>query len=527
MTDIEGGIPMKRTTAAVSLLIVLIVSFSFGTVLQAQSTKPIDTITIAELRDHIFYLASDDLEGRWSGSKGYEIAAKYCASQFAGAGLQMIATDAAGEPTWLQPVPMARRTITAPPTIEVTARTGFWRFESGEDFKVAEGEIAAVTALEVVCVGYGISEPDHDWDDFEGLDVAGKAVVMLAGSPLRRNGQPVLPEGVHEKYLGINGFNVKLMPLIGKHPAMVLILADEALLQLWDQLPDGTEGGGMVYPGSDSGAMIPQIIAMKPDMARMLFAEQVFDPTGERADDPRAYRCFELEDVALALEAGITDEIIPTWNVVGMIEGTDPVLKHQFVTVTAHLDHLEPRNGEVMNGADDNASGCAGVIEIAEALALAPPRRSVVFALFTKEEGGGIGSRHFVADCPVPIEEVVVNLNLDMIGRTDRDSESDRAHYALNSETVNPEMTDIIRAVNARTIDWPLKYSMAAGYGSDDTMFRMAGIPAVFFFSGPHVDYHRSTDDAHLIEYDKARKISQLVYELALEFGNMDRSIRP
>ncbi len=284
----------------------------------------------------------------------------------------------------------------------------------------------------------------------------------------------------------------------------------------------------MVYSGTSGSAMIPQILAMKPEMARMLFAEQVWDPTGDRADDPRAYSCFGLEDVTLAIDAGITDELIPTWNVVGMIEGTDPVLKNQFVTVTAHLDHLEPRNGEVMNGADDNASGCAGVIEIAEALAMAPPRRSVVFALFTKEEGGGIGSRHFTSDCPVPIGDVVVNLNLDMIGRTDRDSESDRAHYALNSEDVNPELTDIIRAVNSRTVDWPLKYSMASGgYGSDDTMFRMEGIPAVFFFSGPHGDYHRSTDDAHLIEYDKAQKISQLVYELALEFGNMDRSIRP
>ena len=133
-----------------------------------------------------------------------------------------------------------------------------------------------------------------------------------------------------------------------------------------------------------------------------------------------------------------------------------------------------------------------------------------------------------MSDCPVPIENVVVNLNLDMIGRTDAESESDRSHYALNSETENPEMTEIIRAVNARTINWPLKYQMSSGgYGSDDTMFRMEGIPAVFFFSGPHEDYHRSTDDAHLIDYEKAQKISQLVFELAIEFGNMERSIRP
>ena len=115
-----------------------------------------------------------------------------------------------------------------------------------------------------------------------------------------------------------------------------------------------------------------------------------------------------------------------------------------------------------------------------------------------------------------------------MIGRTDEASESDRGIYALNSDTVTPELTEIIKKVNEETAGWPLKFNMDnGGYGSDDTMFRMKGIPAVFFFSGPHVDYHTSGDDADKIEYDKAQAISQLVYELAMEFGNMDRSIRP
>jgi len=520
---------MKTSVRTYSIVSLALVFCAFAVPARAQTVKPIDTITIAELRDHIFYLASDDLEGRYTGSMGYEIAAKYCASQFAAAGLQPIITDGNGDPTWLQTVPMANRTVNGPPTMELTAKTGFWRFTSGEDFKIVEGEMSGAlgSQLEVVFIGYAISEPDHGWDDFSALDVEGKVVIMTIDAPLR-NGRPVLPDEVHEKYMGLDGFNTKLMTLIEHRPACVLVVADEQILQLWEQMTDVTTRTGMVYSGDGGSLMIPPIAVIKPEMARLFFAEQAYDPTGERAGNLRAYECFDLDEVTLLTSVDMSDEVVLSWNVVGMIEGTDPELKHQFVTVTAHLDHLEPRNGEVMNGADDNASGCAGVIEIAEALAMAPPRRSVVFALFTKEEGGGIGSRHFVSECPVPIDDVVVNLNLDMIGRTDAESESDRSHYALNSETENPEMTDIIRAVNARTINWPLKYNMASGgYGSDDTMFRMEGIPAVFFFSGPHGDYHQSTDDPHLIEYDKAQKISQLVYELALEFGNMDRSIRP
>jgi Zn-dependent M28 family amino/carboxypeptidase len=284
----------------------------------------------------------------------------------------------------------------------------------------------------------------------------------------------------------------------------------------------------MTYAESGSDTFIPMILAVKPEVAEAIISGQKYSPVGTDADDLDRYQTYQLENVSTTLQVTAVDEYVSSWNVVGMVEGTDPELKQQYVTVTAHLDHLEPRNGEVMNGADDNASGCAGVMEIAEAIAMNPPRRSVVFALFTKEEGGGIGSRHFVTDCPVPLENIVVNLNLDMIGRTDRASESDRGHYALNSDTITPELTEIINKVNEETIGWPLKFRMDnGGFGSDDIMFRMKEIPAVFFFSGPHVDYHTSNDDADKIEYDKAQAITQLVYELAMEFGNMDRSIRP
>jgi hypothetical protein len=264
-----------------SALVLTLVTLFASTACAQESEQPVDTITIAELRDHIFFLASDYLEGRYTGSKGYEIAAEYCASQFAGAGLIPACTDTEGDPTFLQTVPIVTRSV--------------------------------------------------------------------------------------------------------------------------------------------------------------------------------------REDAGMTLQVETADAEVESWNVVGIVKGSDPVLKNQYVTVTAHLDHLEPRNGQVMNGADDNASGCAGVMEIAEALVLSPPRRSVIFALFTKEEGGGICSRHFVSNPPVPIEDIVVNLNLDMIGRTHPSVAKQRTHWALNSDTETLELTEIIRSVNERTVNWSIEFEMEQG----------------------------------------------------------------
>ena len=139
-----------------------------------------------------------------------------------------------------------------------------------------------------------------------------------------------------------------------------------------------------------------------------------------------------------------------------------------------------------------------------------PPKRSVIFVLFALEEGGVIGSQHFVAACPVPSDKLVVNLNLDMIGRSDRFSQEDRPQYALDSDKITPEFKKLIMEVYSRTINWPLKYERARnapGVGSDNLVFNAVGIPGVFFFSGAHEDYHRVTDDPE-IDYEKVQKIS-------------------
>ncbi len=496
--------------------------------LQPEETqaKPIDSITAAELRDHIFFLASDALEGRYLGSKGYEIAALYGASQFKAAGLESLSVPPE-KSSYLQDVPVVKRNLKNEPYMILKTPDGETRFQHGPDFKWIEGEIQPAEArrLPVVFVGYGISEPEHGWDDFKGLDIVDKAVVMMFGAPLR-DGKPVLPPDEHKRYASAAGWQNKLMALVSMVPAAVILIGDEQILKMWEKLPTKTQRESYAYQGQGRGIHIPLICAVKPGLAEAILAGQ--DRPLSRLSDPslEGYACFELHNTDLEMITSYDQEPVPTWNVVGMVKGTDPVLSQEYITVTAHLDHLEPRGGEICNGADDNASGSAGVMEIAEAVAMDPPRRSVVFVLFAKEEGGVIGSRHFVGACPVPIERVVVNLNLDMIGRTDAYSKGDRSHYALDSDKVTPELRKALIEVNQRTLNWPLKFDRppnAPGVGSDNIIFDMKGIPSIFFYSGPHRDYHRPTDDAEKIEYDKVEKLSRVVYALTMELGNRDK----
>lgn len=488
----------------------------------------VDSITKAELRDHIFYLASDALEGRYFGSQGYEIAARYGASQFRAAGVEPIVPEGEGK-TYLQAVPVAKRSFQGDPVLKMISPGGEVEFTHGSDFKWVEGNVLRTEGrvYRVVNVGYGIREPAHGWDDFAGLDLEGKIVIMSAGAPLKQ-GLPVLPQDVHKKYATAAGWQNKLMPLISDKLAGAFFVADKVILGAWDSIPGKSQGTQNIYDNAEGSVFqIPMICALKPEMAETLFRGQAFSYPREGQQDLEGYKNFELEDLGLALQIAYEDTVIPTWNVVGIVKGSDPVLSQEYITVTAHLDHLVPRKeGQIFNGADDNASGSAGVLEIAEAVAMNPPKRSVIFVLFALEEGGVVGSQHFVSACPVPIEKVVVNLNLDMIGRSDRYSQEDRTQYALDSDKITPEFKSLIQEVNTRTVNWPLKYERAPnapGVGSDNLVFDAVGIPAVFFFSGAHKDYHRVTDDPEKIDYEKVQRISQLVYELTMEIGNKEK----
>jgi hypothetical protein len=212
-------------------------------------------------------------------------------------------------------------------------------------------------------------------------------------------------------------------------------------------------------------------------------------------------------------------------NVVGLVPGTDRVLKDEYIVVTAHLDHVGVRDGEVFNGADDNASGSAAVIEAAEAAGMVPGKRSIIFVLLTAEERGFLGARYFVDNPPVPIEQIVLNINLDMVGRNS--PEFPKALLALGSENRRPQLLRLIRNVNREVranLDWRLNEGEdphSHVQRSDQLAFMQKGIPAILItrgFMGP--DYHQPSDDPETINYGKVLQASRLAFGLAVEAAN-------
>ncbi len=236
-----------------------------------------------------------------------------------------------------------------------------------------------------------------------------------------------------------------------------------------------------------------------------------------------------LPEKRIELRVEVEKRADTTRSVLGLVEGTDPELKHEYIVVCAHHDHLGVRNGEVMAGADDNGSGTVALIEIAQALMVERPKRSVIIAWFTGEERGYIGSQTFVNNCPVPIEKISACLNMDMLCRNDPGS-----LYLVASDMLSSELDGAINKVNKEYhIDFDFSYIYSnrthpqrVYYRSDQYPHIRFGIPSVWFFCGFTPDYHTTRDVLELVDYKKMLKAAKLVYLTAYEIGNMPELLK-
>lgn len=501
------------------------------TTLGAQShADPLNSITEAELRDHIFFLASDYMEGRDAHEKGYMLAAEYGAIHFAAAGLQTMFTDSAGQPSFFQQVAFENVAINSSSTMRVMVRGAESVYQLGDEFLAQQVMASASGPIRgtPVFLGYGIEEPELGWNDYDGVDLAGKIAVVVAGAPTR-DGEAVLPEEQHQRYSSIMRSGESLvMPAFNHQVAVLILVPDSAFMPMWDRMA-ATFDRPSVRPVSSAAeegnpTALAWAIPLKPEAALGMLAGTGFDPLTATG----AYTPGPLEDVHISLE--MKYDVEPAYtspNVVGVLPGTDPVLKDEYIVVTAHLDHVGIRGGEVFNGADDNASGSAAVIEAAEAAGISPAKRSIIFVLLTSEEDGLLGANYFADNPPVPIEQIVLNINLDMVGRNSPDFPD--ALLAMGSEHRRPELLQLIRDVNEHVganLDWRLNEGSDPHNHvgrSDQRAFMDKGIPAILItrgFMGP--DYHEASDDPETINYPKVLQAARLAFGLAIEAANRE-----
>jgi hypothetical protein len=445
----------------------------------------------------VAWLADDAREGRGMASRGLKEAARYVAESFERAGLVPGGLDG----SWYQSFEMA----VAIRIEDAVLALGNESFERGQDFEAFLSSASGSLEAPVVFVGYGITDPESGWDDYAGIDTQDRIVLVLDDRPDVEEGPLAGTRGTRFLRRAYKVANAR------RHGAGAVLLApSESGLSL-----PGNAGHEDANPTRQATEALS--LAVSRESAERLVAAAGGPGLTERQaliDELGRSNSAVLTGVRANVSVRIGRDMQEVSNVLGRLPGSDPALADEVVLVGAHLDHLghgeygsltPGRRGEVHNGADDNASGIAGLLELARALASGDaPRRSVLFAAFTAEEVGLVGSGYYVGNPPVPLASTVTMINLDMIGRL-----ADRQLTVFGAESAD-SFEDLVRD-SADGIDLELSFAEGAFGPSDQTSFHAQGLPVLFFFTGTHSDYHTPEDDVDRVDAEGTARVVRLV----------------
>ena len=534
-----------------------------------------DTISAKSSLSLLSFIASDLLEGREAGTRGYQLAAEYAASLFGMWDLKPIGDMASrsfsmaqfmsgattpprpAEKTYLQEFPLVE-------TLETSSRMALEvkngpaslnrEFQQGADYSSISATGDTLTAP-VVFVGYGYVDKDAKYDDLANIDVKGKVVMVLSTSP-SFIARKTPPPGAAPGATSMTGMSPKIEALSKRGPAAILMVNPAApdmarykSLLPAKSVPDeapiihkpyhrmSLPGGAVPLPW-DKPAVIQ--ISNRTADAILAAAGRTLEAAKKKIDEAKKPASFDVPGASLTIASTLKTQMARGINVVGMIEGADPALKSEAVVIGAHLDHTGKFEDYIFNGADDNGSGSVGVLNLARAFAANPKKtkRTVIFALWTGEEKGLLGSEYFVKNPPQPGLKIVDYLNFDMMSRT-----YDEKSLAFAARTMgvpsSPEFLKAITPANfmlinfadgsglgeaARDADRYVGldlYLRAAKTGSlsfgdsDHSSFNAVKIPWLWPFSAVTENLHQTSDSVDKTSGELMEKTSKLMYAIA------------
>jgi hypothetical protein len=467
------------------------------------------TITEADLKKHLTQVASKEMEGRETATAGQRKAAAYIENAFKAIGLQP-----GNQGSYQMLYPVYRDSI-------VTARMAV----NGKDLALYTdfqpsatlSSSATLYFSEVVFVGYGLVDKGN-YDSYGNADVAGKAVMFVAGSP----------EGYTAPQGRISPANIfgKIEAARAKGAAAIIYVT--STLRRTD---------GNMYTNLFKDALYPALYSVTDKAAEMLVGTG-WNDWKEKIKKEKAEPV--PVKVELQLELNKSVKKVESSNVLGVIEGTDK--KDEYLVVTAHYDHLGKRGESVYYGADDDGSGTVSVIEIAEAFAKAKaagkgPRRSILFMTVSGEEKGLWGSEYYSNHPTISPELITADLNIDMIGRVDTErKQKDTLNYVyvVGDDKLSSDLKPLSEGINKQYTKMTLDYKfndpadkMRIYYRSDHYNFARIGVPIIFYYDGMlQADYHKPTDTIEKINFPLMAKRAQLVFYTAWEMANRDAMIK-
>lgn len=549
---------MRRSIAAVVLTSVLVFCFSSTPLApraRAQSKtdktqkaalpslasqRGVDTISAAQLKDYLSFIASDEMEGRDTPSRGLDTTAKFLAMNLSRWGLKPAGDDG----SYFQKIGLSRDLVDK---AETRVQLNDQALAFGTDY-IPVARPADLPATPLVFAGNGWFIKSKNIDAYKGIDAKGKIAVIFGPA----NGYP---PGVRSSDLsGRRGEDWMSAAEYAQKQGVagIVIVPDFQYLANWDRNQTRVTERGFIKVDKfqlPPGAQIPQVV-LSLHIAEFLFqnerqtAQSIFESIYAGTTPPS----FALNaDKKLAITVKVKSDQTTTQNVIGIFEGSDPVLKNEYVALGAHYDHVGiglPVNGDaIYNGADDDGSGTTALLGMAEALTKARvrPKRSVLFVWHAGEEKGLWGSRYFTNYPTLPLASIVTQINIDMIGRSKKEGDTNPHNqqlsgpdeiYVIGSKMMSTELGDLVASVNQQYLNltYDYRYDNPGDpnrffFRSDHYNYARKGIPIVFFFDGEHEDYHKPGDSVDKIDFQKMEHVARTIYLTLWEVAN--RPTRP
>ncbi|WP_340111338.1 M28 family metallopeptidase [Maribellus mangrovi] len=498
------------------ITIQVLISFIFSAFAQHTALQVIDT---ADLKEHLSFIASDELQGRRMGTEaeGLNKAADYLAENAARLGLTP------GAPDYFQKVDLLATKKDETNFVEVVDAKGKSKFKAHSMVELRGPDAPkSITNMPAILVGFGEQLPDKDFD--------GKLVLLAQGTE----------KSFTNKLFHWNNRmeNERLEAIKSKNPEVVLLVTDpdDKTNKIYQQLSRWYGRTRYQLASENTKEEIPVILVLPEVADQLLGGKRKYKKYLQNLVDGEQESLMEVQKRSLNLKIGKKSEVLDAKNVVAVLEGADPELKKECVVLMSHYDHLGlDENGEVYNGADDNGSGTVTIMEMAEAYAnlKEKPKRSIVFLWVTGEELGMLGSNYYTQHPIVPLEKTVACFNLDMVGRVfeERDTVWNKSPkrvkdfdgiFALTNDAW-PELAKINQKY-CEQLDLIPDTTLPAQFlsTSDHYHFHKHSIPIVNYATGYHADYHRISDKVERINFEKMKRVAELCFLVSLEVANRD-----
>ncbi|MEO8772751.1 MAG: M28 family metallopeptidase [Gelidibacter sp.] len=476
-----------------------------------------NSITSGELKDLLYTFASDEFEGRDTGSKGQKMAVEFIKQHYVD--LDIPSPLSGGK--YFQNVPLLNQKS---PEIDLTVNgVGFENYTDVVSFGAASTQ--TLTASDIVYAGYGIDADNYS--SYAGLDVKGKIVLIKSGEPKKADGTYVTSGTKEDTKWSVGRQALGSKREVAKNKgAKALLYMDEAYLKMMSSYLQAAAKSG-------SGARL-SLKDQQDDMMQMLISDKLGKALLADIETAETSKTIPTK---LEIKMTSNSEDVNSENVLAFIKGSEK--PDEIVVISAHLDHEGIKDGEIYNGADDDGSGTVAMLEIAEAFKIAQkaghgPKRSILFLHVTGEEKGLLGSSYYTDVAPIfPLENTVANLNIDMIGRIDPKRIGDRNYvYLIGADKLSTELHNISEEANKKYTNVVLDYTFNDEndpnrfyYRSDHYNFAKNNVPVIFYFNGTHDDYHRPSDTPDKIEYDLLENRTKLVFYTAWELANRENRI--